>query len=656
MAVRRISCVEELEEIISTWNDASSEIAGVNILPPDQVGDLTDEENLNDDSIQQNDNIPTLNAVAGTFEIETFGSIDDIAELTTPQDHAHKAAAQDKHFSGKMALPSTSRKRGSETQTLSQTKQQVLEIGYKPLSAFPEPHWKSLTTDKIEYSVSPNNEPLANKQQELFDTIKDLSPLQLFLKLFDDEVISLIVRETNRYAGQQNSTFLLDIITLKRFIGILLLSGYHTLPNVNDYWSNEPSLGVPIVKQCMSRNKFREIKKFIHFSDNYNLNKMDKMAKLRSFFEVMNQKFMQFGVFSDNLSIDEQMVPYFGRHSCKMYIKGKPIRFGYKVWCLCSTEGYLYQFMPYCGASDNYNRTVGLGADVVLRLLGRVEHPTRYVIYFDNFFTSYLLMLILTELKIAASGTVRSNRVGGALLKTGKELPKGQYHCQLDDCNKIVFCRWQDNKEVTIATNFDQIKPTHSVKRWRKGVQGKSAGELVTVQQPHVLYNYNKNMGGVDLHDNAAQNYRINIRSKKWYWPLWINALNSAVVNSWKLHCFVAKHRGETSLHQKEFRVLITQALLLTGDPTTSDEEKEVEDFVPNNIPRISGGHLIIRHPELKDQLVITSQPNTFGRYHETDKTQMALSEASFMPRCNIDLTRRIRNLRRDESGKHLID
>lgn len=44
---------------------------------------------------------------------------------------------------------------------------------------------------------------------------------------------------------------------------------------------------------------------------------------------------MQFGIWAANLSVDEQMVLYFGRHSCKMYILGKPIRFGYKLWCLC---------------------------------------------------------------------------------------------------------------------------------------------------------------------------------------------------------------------------------------------------------------------------------------------------------------------------------
>ena len=34
-----------------------------------------------------------------------------------------------------------------------------------------------------------------------------------------------------------------------------------------------------------------------------------------------------YGIFSSELSIHEQMVPYFGRHSCKMFIRGKALSF-----------------------------------------------------------------------------------------------------------------------------------------------------------------------------------------------------------------------------------------------------------------------------------------------------------------------------------------
>ena len=34
----------------------------------------------------------------------------------------------------------------------------------------------------------------------------------------------------------------------------------------------------------------------------------------------MNQNFLPFRIFEQNLSIDETMVPFFGRHSAKMFI------------------------------------------------------------------------------------------------------------------------------------------------------------------------------------------------------------------------------------------------------------------------------------------------------------------------------------------------
>lgn len=122
----------------------------------------------------------------------------------------------------------------------------------------------------------------------------------------------------------------------------------------------------------------------------------------------------------------------------------------------------------------------------------------------------------------------------------------GEFDYVFDRKHNILVCRWQDNKEVTVATNYDQIRPTKPAKRWqRKKVNADNIvvekAKEVTFQQPQVLYNYNQGMGGVDLHDNGVQNYRIHIRSKKWYWPLFISGVDSAIVNAWKLQCFLRK-------------------------------------------------------------------------------------------------------------------
>ena len=46
----------------------------------------------------------------------------------------------------------------------------------------------------------------------------------------------------------------------------------------------------------------------------------DKLAKIRPLHDRVNASLQQFGLFEKDLSIDEQMVPYFGRQSTKMFI------------------------------------------------------------------------------------------------------------------------------------------------------------------------------------------------------------------------------------------------------------------------------------------------------------------------------------------------
>lgn len=136
----------------------------------------------------------------------------------------------------------------------------------------------------------------------------------------------------------------------------------------------------------------------MHLSNNVDLDANDKFTKVRPILNMLNEKFMQFGVFSHHLSIDEEMVPYFGRHSAKMFISGKPIRFGFKIWCLASDTGYLFKFEPYSGKNTKLiDSGLGLVANVVLNLLADIQNPKHHNIYFDIFFTGFPLLLSLPD-------------------------------------------------------------------------------------------------------------------------------------------------------------------------------------------------------------------------------------------------------------------
>ena len=74
----------------------------------------------------------------------------------------------------------------------------------------------------------------------------------------------------------------------------------------------------------MSRQRFRDIKRYLHVCDNMNLGS-EKMAKVKPTYDVLNSKIQSFGILYSQLSIDESMVPYFGKQSCKQFIRGKSI-------------------------------------------------------------------------------------------------------------------------------------------------------------------------------------------------------------------------------------------------------------------------------------------------------------------------------------------
>lgn len=70
-------------------------------------------------------------------------------------------------------------------------------------------------------------------------------------------------------------------------------------------------------------------------------------------------------------------------------------------------------------------------------------------------------------------------------------------------------------------------------------------------------------MGGVDLFDNALNNYRIHVRGKKWYWPLVTNALDAAIVNAWKLlHCICRKFEKSAESLLRSAKIPVKKANL----------------------------------------------------------------------------------------------
>lgn len=54
------------------------------------------------------------------------------------------------------------------------------------------------------------------------------------------------------------------------------------------------------------------------------------------------------------LCVDEQIVPYKGKFSLKMYNPKKPKKWGFKIFLPCDQYGLVYDFDVYCEKFNQY--------------------------------------------------------------------------------------------------------------------------------------------------------------------------------------------------------------------------------------------------------------------------------------------------------------
>ncbi|GBO30554.1 PiggyBac transposable element-derived protein 3 [Araneus ventricosus] len=120
------------------------------------------------------------------------------------------------------------------------------------------------------------------------------------------------------------------------------------------YWENAPDTETTFVSQTMSRKRYFDIKTYLYFNDNTAID-YDRYYKVRQIYKLLNEALQQFDVFTEDRNIEERMVHYFGRHGCKLYIKEKPVKFGYKLWILSSFDGYTFPIIQYQGEQKDDN-------------------------------------------------------------------------------------------------------------------------------------------------------------------------------------------------------------------------------------------------------------------------------------------------------------
>ena len=148
------------------------------------------------------------------------------------------------------------------------------------------------------------------------------NPVELFELFFDDDVVEMIVKFSNMYAQSKgNHSFSTTTQEVRTFLAILMVSGYNRVPWRQLYWSHDDDVRNVAISSVITRDRFDEMMRYLHISDNTHLDTEDRMAKVRPLLVMLNERFLTCFIKTQNLSIDESMIPYYCRHGAKQFLR-----------------------------------------------------------------------------------------------------------------------------------------------------------------------------------------------------------------------------------------------------------------------------------------------------------------------------------------------
>ncbi|KAK5976278.1 PiggyBac transposable element-derived protein 4 [Trichostrongylus colubriformis] len=134
------------------------------------------------------------------------------------------------------------------------------------------------------------------------------------------------------------------------------------LDNQRNYWSLKPRNLArneqSIAGDIMIRDRFEELQRHIHFTDNSGADRSNKLYKIQPILDHLNATFQMMYKPDKELCIDESMVPFRRRVSLWQYNGSKRHRFGIKLFELCLESGYTQKVKVYAGKDPRRTRSV----------------------------------------------------------------------------------------------------------------------------------------------------------------------------------------------------------------------------------------------------------------------------------------------------------
>ncbi|XP_037804849.1 piggyBac transposable element-derived protein 4-like [Penaeus monodon] len=173
------------------------------------------------------------------------------------------------------------------------------------------------------------------------------SPLDVFTSVFPEELFQTIVDETNR--GGRTT-----VREVRSYVGLRFLMGLQSKRDQREWWSTDPLMSSSVFVKTMTRDRYEALTSALHFADNEGEHPAeDRLWKLCPVLDVLESMYRSVFVPNKNVTVDESLWAFKGRHHALQYNPSKGARRGLKVYKVCSAggpeAGYMAAFKIYMG-------------------------------------------------------------------------------------------------------------------------------------------------------------------------------------------------------------------------------------------------------------------------------------------------------------------
>ena len=191
--------------------------------------------------------------------------------------------------------------------------------------------------------------------------------------MVSDDILNILVAETNRYGGEMNQNFSeTNRIELLIFLALVDYIGIVELHEISLYWSKNPLYSITRPRTIMSRDRFLSLLRYSHVSNNQEPNR-GQLSKMHPLFDVLIANFQAVLEPGERIIVGVYLVPLRGRLIFRQYMLCKGHKYGIKLFKLCVPEGYTLNILIYAGKGScpkvESKEPIGISGNYVFALI-----------------------------------------------------------------------------------------------------------------------------------------------------------------------------------------------------------------------------------------------------------------------------------------------